>query len=141
MNMLLAARVMHWLFQDLQSSDQSDAMLLPTAVKLTGKRFLRMTLVIGDIGNQQRTAVFIAPRIVFGVMNFLRTQVFATSSRLLRSQARAMHIQSIPMCTSTETRPRITCRSKHRERLELWLTLRQIDRDGEGQQLCLPRDR
>ncbi|CAG7919443.1 unnamed protein product [Penicillium olsonii] len=32
-------------------------------------------------------------------MNFLRTQILGNSSRLLRSQARAMHIQSIPMWT------------------------------------------
>ncbi|CRL27639.1 Beta-lactamase-like [Penicillium camemberti] len=32
-------------------------------------------------------------------MNFLRTQLFGTSSRLFKSQVRAMHIQSIPMWT------------------------------------------
>ncbi|CAG7988067.1 unnamed protein product [Penicillium nalgiovense] len=40
------------------------------------------------------------------VMNFLRTQLFGTSSPLFRPQVRAMHIQSIPMC-------RLMLRSRH----------------------------
>jgi hypothetical protein len=68
-------------------------------------------------------------------MNFLRTRLSASTSTFFRSQLRAMHIQSIPMCmlTSTSSRTRVIYIN-----IGTMIAYSSYDMQGRGRVITMP---